>query len=281
MTSQVRNRRTVEERRVVVGLRGENTIFIPGFHAVKAALLREKTEIQALWVAKGKRKERVQEILDIADRKGIPVVFKKGIDLDRRLPSVSHQGIVALMGGFAYSDLGELIHRWSRLSGEGLLVAADHITDEGNLGALIRTAAFFGSHGLILPKDRSARVTEKVIKRSSGGIAHLPIVQVVNLGRSLDHLREKGFWVIGAAGEARESIHEFDWRRDLVLVLGSEDKGLSRSVRDRCDHMVRIPGAGAVPALNVSVAGGIILAEILRQRYGRGSSQGPRFREGP
>jgi len=251
---------------VVIASKGENTVFIPGFHAVKAALLREKTEIQALWVAKGKRKERVQQILDMADRKGIPVVFKAGADLDRRLPSVSHQGIVALVGGFAYSDLGELLRGLSRFSGEGLVVAADHITDEGNLGALIRTAAFFGSHGLILPKDRSARVTERVIKRSSGGIAHLPIVQVVNLARSLDHLREKGFWIIGAAGEARESVHEFDWKRDLVLVLGSEDKGLSRSVRGRCHELVRIPGGGRVESLNISVAAGVILSEILRQR---------------
>jgi 23S rRNA (guanosine2251-2'-O)-methyltransferase len=269
------------QRRVVIGSKGENTVFIPGFHAVKAALRQEKTKIQALWIAEGKRRERVQEILDIAERKRIPIVFKASADLDRRLPSVSHQGVAALTAGFVYSDLGELIYGLNRFSGESLLVAADHITDEGNLGALIRTAAFFGSHGLVLPKDRSARVTERVIKRSCGGIAHLPIVQVVNLGRSLDHLREKGFWVIGAAGEAHESIYEFDWKRDLVLVLGSEDKGLSRSVRSRCDHMVRIPGARAVAALNVSVAAGVILAEILRQRYGRESPPGPRSLEEP
>jgi 23S rRNA (guanosine2251-2'-O)-methyltransferase len=180
------------------------------------------------------------------------------------------------MEGFAYADLGEIVRESGRLSGSGFLVAADHITDEGNLGALVRTAAFFGSHGLILPKDRSARVTERVIKRSSGGIAHLPVVQVVNLGRTLDHLREKGFWIVGAAGEAEDSIHEFDWKRDLVLVLGSEDKGLSRSVRGRCDHLVRIPGAGSVRALNVSVAAGIIFAEILRQRCARETSPGLR-----
>jgi 23S rRNA (guanosine2251-2'-O)-methyltransferase len=269
------------ERSLVRNSKGENTVFVPGFQAVKAALSRDETKIQALWIAKGKRTERVQQILDLADRKGIPVVFKAVADLDCRLPSVSHQGIVALMGGFAYADLGELLCGLGRFRGEGLLVVADHITDEGNLGALIRTAAFFGTHGLILPKDRSARVTERVIKRSSGGIAYLPIVQVVNLGRSLDHLKEKGFWVIGAAGEAQGSIHAFDWKRDLVLVLGSEDKGLSRSVRGRCDHMVRIPGAGSVHALNVSVAGGIILAEILRQRSGKESSPGLRFREEP
>jgi len=261
--------------------KGENRVFIPGFQAVKAALCREETKIQTLWVAKGKRKERVQEILDMAARRGIPVLFKAVADLDRRVPSVSHQGIVALMGGFAYSDLGELLRGLRRFPGEGLLVAADHITDEGNLAALIRTAAFFGSHGLILPKDRSAKVTERVIKRSSGAVAYLPVVQVVNLGRSLDHLRERGFWVIGTAGEAPDPIHAFDWKRDLVLVLGSEDKGLSRSVRGRCDHLVRIPGAGSVRALNVSVAGGVILAEILRQRYGKESSPGPRFGEEP
>jgi 23S rRNA (guanosine2251-2'-O)-methyltransferase len=255
----------------------EKRILIPGFHAVRETLLREETKIEAVWVAKGRGRERVREILEMAHGKGIPVLFKEGHDLDRHLPGVSHQGIAALMGGFAYSGLTELVDRHSQHSEQGLLVAADHITDEGNLGALIRTAAFFGIHGLILPRDRSAKVTGKVIKRSSGACAHLPIAQVVNLGRSLDRLREEGFWIIGTAGEARVSIYEFDWNRDLVLVLGSEEKGLSRSIRERCHQTVRIPGSGHVSALNVSVAGGIILAEILRQRQAAGSSLGRRF----
>lgn len=143
---------------------------------------------------------------------------------------------------------------------------ADHITDEGNLGALIRTAAFFGVHGLILPKDRSAKITGKLLKRTSGAYASLPISRVVNLGRALDLLAAKGFWIIGAAGEAQESLYHFDWDRDVVLILGSESKGLSHLVRGRCHELVKIPGSGRVESLNLSVAGGVILSEIARQR---------------
>ena len=147
-----------------------------------------------------------------------------------------------------------------------MLLAADHITDEGNLGALIRTAASFGVQGLILPRDRSAQVSAKVLKRSSGAHLFLPIVQVVNLSRTLDELSQNGFWIIGAAGESSHSIYEFDWRRNLVLVLGSEDKGLKPSIRSHCHQLVGIPVQGFQGSLNVSVAGGIILSEIIRQR---------------
>ena len=145
-------------------------------------------------------------------------------------------------------------------------MAADHITDEGNLGALMRTAAFFGAHGLVLPKDRSAGLSVRVRKISSGGYAHLPVARVVNLARTLEILKKQGLWIIGAAEEAHETIYGFDWKRDLVIVVGSEDRGLSRSVRARCDHLVSVPSRGSVNSLNVSVAAGIIFSEIFRQR---------------
>lgn len=186
--------------------------------------------------------------------------------MDHHLPGIAHQGIVALAEEFTYIDFNTLIDLSLDASEQSLLLAADHITDEGNLGALIRTAAFFGCHGLILPKDRSAKVTQKVRKRSAGSYVHLPVSRVVNLGRALDALDRKGFWIIGAAGEAVETIYRFDWNRPLVLVVGSEERGLSRSVRSRCHELVSIPSYGQVASLNVSVACGIILSEIFRQR---------------
>jgi 23S rRNA (guanosine2251-2'-O)-methyltransferase len=174
--------------------------------------------------------------------------------------------VVALAEEFPYLDLDDLIDITLRDPGHALLVAADHITDEGNLAALIRTAAFFGVQGLILPKDRSARLTERVMKRSSGACVHLPVARVVNLGRALEVLDKRGFWVVGGAGESPESIYEFDWNRDLVLVLGSEDRGLSPLVRGLSHQLVSVPSQGYVDSLNVSVAGGIILSEVIRQR---------------
>jgi len=159
-----------------------------------------------------------------------------------------------------------LIERAISNKSKGLLIAADHITDTGNLGSLIRTAEFFGVQGLILPKDRSASITDAVHKRSAGGSAYLPVTKVVNLARALKQLADKNIWVVGATGESSTNIYEFDWNRDLVLVMGNESKGLSRVVRDQCHHLVSIPQLGKLASLNVSVATGIILSEIVRQR---------------
>ncbi len=233
---------------------------------MRETLLKGQIQVNEIWIAEGKRSARAKEILQIAEDSGVPVKSKKGVFLGQLLPGIAHQGIVALAEEFAYLDFNTLIDMALNASEHALLIAADHITDEGNLGALIRTAAFFKSHGLILPKDRSAKVTEKVRKRSAGSYVHLPISRVVNLGRALDVLDRKGFWIIGAAGEAPESIYQFDWNRPLILVLGSEERGLSRLVKNRCHKLVSIPSYGQVASLNVSVASGIILAEILRQR---------------
>jgi 23S rRNA (guanosine2251-2'-O)-methyltransferase len=240
--------------------------YIPGFHAVKAALQDDQIQILELWIAKGKKSGRALEIMDLAREKGVRIHFKDRNHLGQLLPDVAHQGIVAVVGSFQYVDLKDFVDTVKEPSGSGLLMAADHITDEGNLGAMLRTAAFFGVQGLILPKDRSAGLSGRVVKRAAGAHLHLPVCRVVNLGRALDQLNQVGFWIIGAAGEATENVYGFDWARDVVLVLGREDRGLSPGVRKRCHQLVSIPGGGAVESLNVAVACGIILSEIARQR---------------
>lgn len=228
-------------------------------------LLTDSGRIEVLWVASGKASSRVKEILELAGKKGVAVQFRGGTDLDNMVPGVAHQGFVARTAGFRYTELSDILDRASGRPGSGLIVAADHITDEGNLGALIRTAAFFGVQGLLLPRDRSARITGRVLKGATGTSLHLPVARVVNLVRTLDQLKESGFWIIGAAGEAAESIYRFDWIRDTVLVMGREDRGLSAGVRGCCHELVSIPGSGGAESLNVSVAAGIILSEIFRQ----------------
>jgi 23S rRNA (guanosine2251-2'-O)-methyltransferase len=227
-------------------------------------LIHGKTQIREVWVAEGKKPSRTREILQIAKERNIPVLVKEKSELSQLLPGVSHQGLAALVEEFAYVEFDRLatVHPQKQT----LLVALDHITDEGNLGAIIRTAVFFGAHGLIIPKDRSAGITAKVLKRSSGAQVYLPIARVVNMGRALDLLKKRGFWIIGASGDSQSAIYEFDWNRDVVLVLGNEQRGLSRSVRKQCHHMVSIPVSGHAESLNVAVAGGVILAEIGRQR---------------
>ena len=221
-----------------------------------------------IWISEGRDPARVREILEIAGKKRIPVINKKTDHLNDALPDTAHQGIIAVAGEFTYIEIEDLIDQSRNMQGHGLLIASDHITDEGNLGALIRTAVFFGAQGIILPKDRSAQITHTVMKRSAGTYLNIPVARVVNLSRALDILTENGFWIIGAAGESTESIYKFDWLRDIVLVLGSEDKGLSHLARSKCHQVVGIPSAGAAESLNVSVACGVILSEVVRQRMG-------------
>jgi 23S rRNA (guanosine2251-2'-O)-methyltransferase len=173
--------------------------------------------------------------------------------------------VVAVAEPFRYTELSDIIQPSSSKQGR-LILALDHVTDEGNLGAVIRTAAFFGVEGLVLPRERSAGMSPSVMKRSSGGWIHLPVARVVNLRRALDLLADKGYWIIGTTADGPDSIYRFDWKRDVVLVMGSEQKGLARLSRERCHAMVRIPGSGRMESLNVSVACGILLAEIVRQR---------------
>lgn len=240
--------------------------FVPGYRAVREALISDQPRGREIWISKGRRGAKTEEVLALAESRGVPVRFREGTDFDRILPGINHQGMALRTDQYVYADLERLMDRARRAPGHALFLAADHITDEGNLGALLRVSAFFGAHGLILPRDRSAGVTARVCKRSSGGYVHVPVSRVVNLGRTLETFKDGGFWIIGAAEEAPEGLYGFDWRRDLVLVLGSEGKGLSRLIRERCDALVRIPSQGPVGSLNVSVAAGILLSEMVRQR---------------
>jgi len=238
---------------------------ISGINAVKENL-REGKEIAELLVSRGRKVERLREILDMATDRGIPIRFKDRPYLNKICPDLCHQGVIAILRNYSYSRLEDLIKGALAGKDRGILLVADHITDPGNLGSLIRTAEFFGAQGLILPRDRSASITDTVHKRSAGGSTYLPVARVVNLARTLKQMKDEGLWIIGAEAEGKTNIYGFDWNRDLVLVLGSEGKGLSKVVRDRCHHLVSIPRSGHLTSLNVSIAAGIILSEIARQR---------------
>jgi 23S rRNA (guanosine2251-2'-O)-methyltransferase len=239
---------------------------IPGIHSVKESIINNRGSIFEIWVAQGKSSARIMEIINLAQKYNIPFFEKESSILDSVLPGTNHQGVAALIESFEYTDIKDLINSSRGTRGKNLFIAIDHITDEGNLGAILRTSAFFGVNGIILPKDRSAKISEGVIKISSGGYAHVPVSLVVNLGRAIDMLNESGFWIIGTSGVGKETIYEFDWRGDLVLILGNEEKGVSPSILKRCHQILKIPSSGNIDALNVSVATGVILSEIIRQR---------------
>jgi len=239
---------------------------VPGFHGVRETLIQGNRDVREIWIASGKKPGRAEKILRMAKERDIPVSFKDLDEFSRRLPGMAHQGIVAVVEAFSYAELDRVVEDALQSGGYGLILVADHITDQGNLGSLIRTAAFFGAHGVIIPEDRSARVDPAMLKRSAGAYAHIPVAKVINIGRTLDLLAKKGFWIIGTSGDASTSIYRFDWKRHVALVLGNEQKGLGRPTRKSCHEIVGIPSQGPIESLNVSVAAGAVLSEIIRQR---------------
>jgi 23S rRNA (guanosine2251-2'-O)-methyltransferase len=239
---------------------------VPGYHAVRETLLKESSAVEALWTVPGKRSGRQEEIYRLARQRGIPIIEVRVSDLDVNACGAAHQGVALLVKEFAYLPIEDLAEKVPDASHERLVLVLDHITDEGNFGSIIRSAAFFGVEALVIPRDRSVRVTSAVLKRASGAHAGVAVSRVVNLSRALDLLRHAGLWIVGSAGEASMPIYDFDWRLPVALVLGNERKGLGAAVRKGCDQLVSIPSVGQVESLNVSVAAGVVLGEIVRQR---------------
>jgi 23S rRNA (guanosine2251-2'-O)-methyltransferase len=240
---------------------------IYGINAVQAALLEESDRIHKVFVLDGKRNRRLEELVKLARNAGVPLVFQPREALDRLADSDSHQGIVAAVADTRFIEFEEL--RELALQSENpILVALDHIQDPQNLGAVIRSAEASGASGIIVPRHRSALPGGAADKAAAGALSRLPISRVSNLARTLDNLKESGFWVVGTAAEEGEPPWEIDLTGRIVLVVGGEEKGIRPAVLSKCDFMASIPMQGDTPSLNASVAAGMLLYEVLRQRHG-------------
>jgi 23S rRNA (guanosine2251-2'-O)-methyltransferase len=242
-----------------------------GVHAVRALLERGETP-RELWVQQGGAGARLAELADTARRGGARVVERPRDVLDRLARGGAHQGLVAFTPPLAFADEASL---WFTLEGwplatPPLLLVLDGVTDVHNLGACLRSADAAGAHGIIVPKDRSAPLNATVRKVASGAAESVPVYRVTNLARALARLKALGVWVTGTAGEADTLLFEADLARPTALVMGAEGKGLRRLTREACDLLVKLPMAGGVASLNVSVATGICLFEAVRQRRAPG-----------
>ena len=228
--------------------------------------LRHDGGVSKILIARGAHETQpVQAILHLAQEAGIPVEVVERRVLDMRSAGGVHQGVMAVAEPFVYATVDAVLQR---AKNEPLLVLAlDSVQDPQNLGTLLRTAEAAGVHGVLLPERRAAGVTAVVEKASAGAARLLPIVRVTNLVRALNDMKATGAWVAGVENEPSASIYDrADLTMPLVLVLGSEGRGLGRLVRETCDLLVRLPMRGRVSSLNVAVAGSIILYEVLRQR---------------
>ena len=230
---------------------------LSGIHPIAEAL-KARHPLERLLVAQGAGGPRVQEIIDLARRAAVPVRFEPRAALDRLAGTAAHQGVVALGAAKKYADL-EAVARAE------LLVVLDGVEDPHNLGAIIRTAHAAGAGGVIIPERRAAGVTDVVAKAAAGALEHLPVVRVTNINRALEELKHYGFWIYGLEERATEDYDHAEYAAPAAFVLGGEGKGLHEQVRKHCDALVRIPTAGAISSLNVSVAAGVALFEWRRR----------------
>jgi len=243
------------------------TQIIYGRHPVLAALRRADSPLEEVVIAQGTKGPWLGEVRRLARALGVRLRELERPALDRLAGTPHHQGILARRGTYAYHSEEELLNCLPGLAEPPLLVAADGLTDPMNLGNLSRSALAAGAHGLIIPKDRAAGVTPAVLKAGAGALEYLPLYRVTNLADCLRRLKEAGLTIIGADARAEKSLYDADLRGPLVLVIGSEDKGLRPRVRQQCDLVVAIPMAQPeMGSLNAAAAGAVALFEIRRQR---------------
>jgi 23S rRNA (guanosine2251-2'-O)-methyltransferase len=240
--------------------------FVYGLHAVNAVLERAPERLLELWIAQPRDDARTRELRDRAQALGMRVQSVSAEALAKLVGDVAHQGAVAAVRPLRAWDEHDLLQGLSQTAGDPLLLILDGVTDPHNLGACLRTADAAGAHAVLIPKDRAAAVDGVVRKVAAGAAEFVPVASVTNLARAIDLLKERGIWVVGTDGEAPQTLYAADLKRPLALVLGGEGTGMRRLTRERCDFVVRIPMAGQVESLNVSVAAGVALFEARRQR---------------
>ena len=248
------------------GVADDRRHWVYGLHAVLAVLERAPERILELMLAEVRDDARMRLLRERAAALGVRVQPGSNEGFAKLVGNVSHQGALAAVRPLKGLDEAGLRELLDGISGDPLLLVLDGVTDPHNLGACLRTADGAGVDAVIIPRDRSASVDGVVRKVAAGAAEFVPVVTVTNLARTLEALRERGIWVVGTDGEAAASLHGLDLKRPLALVLGAEGSGMRRLTRERCDYLVSIPMAGSVESLNVSVAAGVVLFEVRRQR---------------
>ena len=239
--------------------------WIFGFNSVLEAL-KAGRNIRAVYVSSG-RHGRVPEIRKAAELKGIPVEFPNAVFFETRFPK-GHQGVAARVVQRSYVNLDHLIAIPSEKKEIPLFILLDSIEDPRNFGAILRTADAAGVHGVVIQSHRSVNLGPGVAKTSAGAVEYVPVSIVSNIKHAIREMRERGIMVMGTESGVHEPIWDLDLTQPLAVVMGSEGKGMRRTVKENCDFLGSIPMRGKINSLNVSVAAGILLFEVVRQRYG-------------
>jgi 23S rRNA (guanosine2251-2'-O)-methyltransferase len=238
--------------------------FIYGINAVAEAVKARGRAFEWVGIAKERHDLRMQRVIEECRKLGIPVRFLQRAELDRMAGNNAHQGVVAVTGAKQYSDLDDIVG--GKRGRYSLIIVLDGVEDPHNLGAILRTADAAGTDGVVIPERRAAAVTGTVTKASAGASEHLPIAKVTNIARTVEELKTRNIWVVGLDERATQTYDALDYNMDCAVVFGAEGKGVHELVRKKCDFLVSIPMLGKVSSLNVSVAAGVVLYEIVRQR---------------
>jgi len=245
----------------------EESDLIYGRHPVLAALENQRN-LNRIWITPRLRYDpRFHPLLLQTKANGTVIDEVEPHRLDQLTQRANHQGVVAQVAPHEYMELVDLIEQAKAASDQPVIVVANSITDPHNLGAIIRTAEALGVQGLVIPQRRAVGVTSTVIKVAAGALENFPVARVVNLGRALEDLKAAGFWIYGTASNASQPLHTVQFSGPIVVVVGSEGEGLSLLIQRSCDYLVSIPLHGNTPSLNASVATGMALYEIYRQRW--------------
>jgi 23S rRNA (guanosine2251-2'-O)-methyltransferase len=241
-----------------------------GINSVSEALKSRGRGFEWVGVAKERHDLRLQRLIQECRRSAVPVRFLARSELDRMAANTAHQGVVAVTSAKHYADLDDVI--MARRAEHSLIVLLDGVEDPHNLGAILRTADAAGADGVVIPERRASGITGTVVKTSAGASEYLPVAKVTNISRTLEELKQRGFWIVGLDERGKQGYETVDYQMNCALVLGAEGKGLHDLVASKCDFLVSIPMLGKVPSLNVSVAAGVVLYEIVRQRRGKRAS---------
>ena len=238
--------------------------YIYGINSVAEALKARGRAFAWVGVAKERHDLRLQRVVEECRRQGVAVRFVGRAELDRMAGNNGHQGIVAVTSAKQYTELDDVVA--AKRGQYSLIVVLDGIEDPHNLGAILRTADAAGADGVVIPERRAVGVTGTVAKASAGASAHLPVAKVTNIARTLEDLKARNIWVVGLDERGKQPYDSIDYNMDCAIVLGAEGKGVHDLVAKKCDFLVSIPMLGKVPSLNVSVAAGVVLYEVVRQR---------------
>ncbi len=238
---------------------------VEGRNAVIELLKSDRT-INKIMIAKCEKQGSIYEIIKLAKEKRIVITEVDKAKLDTISETKHHQGVIAFASPIEYKTLDDILEIAKSKNEDPFILIADEIEDPHNLGALIRTAEIAGCHGLVIPKRRSALVTEVVTKVSCGATEYLPIARVNNINEAVRDLKENGVWVVGTDGSADKLYYEQDFRGPIAIIIGSEGRGMNKLTMKSCDFLVKIPMFGHITSLNASVSGGIVLFEAVKQR---------------